>query len=625
MCRPYRPGTRRSRQRRSNRIAPIIDAMPDAPPKRQKQRIHLWLASLVSLAGLPSFQQFTDSMATCALLGTAGGIFYEAVDERRNTQTPFLVLLFSTTLLLHTLLVLSSIIQIIATAYSTSPWFSLLLSICCIAHGSLVLTNEPSSAPPSFEMLVMVGCVARFGFIYFMKFEREIRMYHTMDNIDDCRATGATHDKDDAGSRAWQTQATIVGMKRRATRLLRKSILLVPLQAKPQQGNKETSSASVAALGHAGGIRILSFDGGGNRIATALWILEHVESIMGSPTWLHAYDYIGGISAGAIIAVLASDPKVCETAIANFLKRPCRNWAGDMRQVMIQCMSTCFSTIKIWRLICRGHLLDVKVLNALLRRTITTQSFKHQPRTAHAMVLATRVGENRDLVEHVIANYPQPMAPRSPQLDEYIDQVLVGRPYERSTGWARCKAVAASMCVPVMSPPIIHQMRPAPGSPIGPQRFHDGGLICNMPAAHCVAEATKLWPGVPINCVHSFGTGSGAHLKGANKSALRWLIAMATPRNDEDHRFAQLKALMPRLEELRQESQNLMPGVLKVDQHPPRPPCSMIRINVDGDLADRFNLTVSNAEDMEAMRRATLQYVADNSEMIDQIIKDVLF
>ena len=72
-------------------------------------------------------------------------------------------------------------------------------------------------------------------------------------------------------------------------------------------------------------------DGGGNRIAVVLWILEHIESIMGRPTWLHAYDYIGGISSGGVLAILVSDSKALESAISSNLKRSAGNWAGDIR------------------------------------------------------------------------------------------------------------------------------------------------------------------------------------------------------------------------------------------------------------------------------------------------------
>ena len=615
---------RRLRQRRSNKAAPIIDAMLDAPPTRQKQRIPLWLASLGSIAVVPSFTKFADSVATCALFGTAGGIYYEEDVEERNIQTTFIMLLFSTTILLHALSVLSSIIRIITAAHSTTSWLALLGAICCIIRGGLGLMNEPSTTRPTFDVIVMVGCITHLSFIYVTNVEREVGMCN-MCKVGGSPPTEATTHTAARGGQVSQVRkmrATIKGMKRRASHLVRTSIS-VPSPAMSQTG-KETSSASVAALRHAGGVRILCFDGGGNRIVVALWILEHIESIMGTSSWLNAYDYIGGISAGGVVAILSSDQEMLKTALTNQLKRPCRNWAEDMRKVVFKMLSTGFSTIRIWRLICQGHMIDLKKTNKIASQLFTNQSFKHQPGKAHAMVLTTRLNDNKDLVEHVVANYPVPTTPRLPQLDEYIDQVLVGHPYERSMGWTRCEATLATICVPVICPPLIRQMCLPPESPIGPHRFHDGGLIRNMPAAHCVAEATKLWPGVPIGCVHSFGTGSGGHQKGAKKSALAWLIALATPRNDEDSRFTLLKALMPRLEELRQESQNLMmPGVLKVDQPPPRPP-SMIRINVDGDLAERFKLNVTKADDIEAMRRATLQYVADNSELIDRVVKDML-
>ena len=472
----------------------------------------------------------------------------------------------------------------------------------------------------------MVGCVLEFCFIYMTNIERKVRSDQEAGG--GTRAGDAAHNVDDSTTpkkrlalrRQAQARRTVIGMRQKATRLRRSTLNSLGRQT----SSASVASASVAAIGHEGGVRILCFDGGGNRIAVALWILEHVEFIMGGPEWLSAYDVIGGISAGGLVAVMASDTKLLEPAISAHLGRPVWNRAADVREVLTQLMTLCFRTIRVWRLICcRGHLVDTKKCDALLVGLMSaTKSFTCQPGQPHTMVLATRLDETNHLVEHVIANYPSPMAPRSPQLSMFMDEVLVGHPYERSTGWTRKEAAEATISVPVMCRPVIHQMRLPPESPIGPHRFYDGGLIRNMPAAHCVAEATKLWPGVPISCVHSFGTGTGGHQKGAKTSALGWLIALATPRNDEDSRFAQLKALMPRLEELRQESQKLMTGVLN---DPPARPPSMVRINVvDGDLAEAFKLTVNKPEHMEEMKQATLRYVADNSKVINRIVEDML-
>jgi len=43
--------------------------------------------------------------------------------------------------------------------------------------------------------------------------------------------------------------------------------------------------------------------------------------------------------------------------------------------------------------------------------------------------------------------------------------------------------------------------------PIGGRTFVDGGLIANNPAAIALHEARLLFPGVPVACLASFGTG----------------------------------------------------------------------------------------------------------------------
>lgn len=45
------------------------------------------------------------------------------------------------------------------------------------------------------------------------------------------------------------------------------------------------------------------------------------------------------------------------------------------------------------------------------------------------------------------------------------------------------------------------------GGQLGPLRIQDGGVLANNPAAIAISEAQRLYPGVPIDCLVSLGTG----------------------------------------------------------------------------------------------------------------------
>ena len=376
MLPPPHPGMRRSQQRKTSKITPKPAALlPGLPTglRMASQQLSRWVP-IGSVAHVPAFQEFADEVAICALLSTAGSIYYQGT-RGEGIRNSFRMLLFSATVLLHAISVLSNAIRIIAAvcvntkptqtntcqvirraAHSTgtSCLIYLLFSICCIVRGSLALMNKPSytsPVPPSYDVVVMVGCVLGFCFIYMKNVERKVRSDQEVGG--GTTRAGAAHNADDlttpkerfAHSRHAKVRQTIIGMRQKATRLRRSTLNSLGRQT----SSASVASASVAAIGHEGGVRILCFDGGGNRIAVALWILEHVEFIMGGPEWLSAYDVIGGISAGGLVAVMASDTKLLEPAISAHLGRPVWNRAADVREVLTQLMTLCFRTIRVCR------------------------------------------------------------------------------------------------------------------------------------------------------------------------------------------------------------------------------------------------------------------------------------
>lgn len=69
--------------------------------------------------------------------------------------------------------------------------------------------------------------------------------------------------------------------------------------------------------------------------------------------------------------------------------------------------------------------------------------------------------------------------------------------------------------------------------------FVDGALRINNPVRELVNEATKIWPGDPVCCLVSIGTGfeSTSHLTGGLTSNLESLIRISTDAQQEAERF----------------------------------------------------------------------------------------
>ena len=99
-----------------------------------------------------------------------------------------------------------------------------------------------------------------------------------------------------------------------------------------------------------------------------------------------------------------------------------------------------------------------------------------------------------------------------------------------SSDWSMYAALRATSAAPTFFPPYKHT---------NGVTFVDGGLVANNPTKCAIAEAQGIWPGRPIGCVVSIGTGKTPKRRDSNgsavgvegtsdKAALGWVKTLAT-------------------------------------------------------------------------------------------------
>jgi len=220
------------------------------------------------------------------------------------------------------------------------------------------------------------------------------------------------------------------------------------------------------------GIRILTIDGGGTRGLLALRILRHLEETVGRPIY-ESFDYICGVSTGAVLALLigASKKSISEIEImyreisSEVFRRDRSSGLGGLLW-----NHSYYSTEK-WEQILKEKIGEIPMIET-----------SRDPQ-------ALKVGAVSSIVNHatvrpyVFRNYTLPF--RSQSL------------YSGSFRHKMWEAVRASSAAPGYFGEFkledkIHQ---------------DGGLFVNNPTAVAIHEAKCIWPNAKLSSVVSIGTG----------------------------------------------------------------------------------------------------------------------
>ncbi|CEF60689.1 Calcium-independent phospholipase A2-gamma [Strongyloides ratti] len=221
------------------------------------------------------------------------------------------------------------------------------------------------------------------------------------------------------------------------------------------------------------GIRILSIDGGGTRGIIGLTVLEAIEKTAGKKIY-ELFDFISGVSTGAILAVLLGIKKISVDECR-------RNYVDLSRRLFTQQKLPGVS--------------GLLTLHSFYNTSLWTEILKEN--VGDSMTCADSA-KYKDIpkisIVSCILNSPQlqPFVFRNYELPVGHDSQFKG-----GNNFKIWQAVQASSAAPgyfeeVRLGSIVHQ---------------DGGILANNPTAIAIHEAKHLWPNEDIQCVVSIGTG----------------------------------------------------------------------------------------------------------------------
>uniref|UniRef100_A0A8C9TZL1 Calcium-independent phospholipase A2-gamma-like n=1 Tax=Scleropages formosus TaxID=113540 RepID=A0A8C9TZL1_SCLFO len=262
------------------------------------------------------------------------------------------------------------------------------------------------------------------------------------------------------------------------------------------------------------GIRVLSIDGGGTRGLVALQTLQKLEALTGKPIY-QLFDYICGVSTGAILAFMLGVFQIPLEECENMYRHLCSNVFNQNIIVGTVKMSWshAFYDSQFWE-----SILKERVGSQLMIET------SRNPKCPKVAAVSTIVSRGTPLKAYVFRNYNMPPGVRSHYLGGCEHQL-----------W---QAIRASSAAPGYFQEFV----------LGNDLHQDGGLLINNPTALAIHECKCLWPGTPVQCVVSLGTGrfEGPGNHGAThtslKTKLSHIISSAT---DTEEVHTTLDALLP--------------------------------------------------------------------------------
>lgn len=220
------------------------------------------------------------------------------------------------------------------------------------------------------------------------------------------------------------------------------------------------------------GIRILSIDGGGTRGLLALRILRHLEKIGGRPIY-ESFDYICGVSTGAILALLIGAAKKSIGEVETMYREISTEVFKQDRSSGLGGLlwSHAYYDTNKWE----------KILKNKIGETVMIRTAR-EPNCLKVSAISSIVSQEM-LRPFVFRNYTLPFRVQSLYSGTF-----------RHKMW---EAVRASSAAPGYFGEFkleenIHQ---------------DGGLFVNNPCAVAIHEAKCIWPTAKLLSVVSIGTG----------------------------------------------------------------------------------------------------------------------
>ncbi|XP_026462387.1 calcium-independent phospholipase A2-gamma-like [Ctenocephalides felis] len=244
------------------------------------------------------------------------------------------------------------------------------------------------------------------------------------------------------------------------------------------------------------GVRILSIDGGGVRGVLVIEMLKKLEQLTGKRVF-EMFDYIAGVSTGAILGFsLVSQPNRTLDETSQLYKElsskmfsassPLSVLSGTSRLVW----SHAYYDTSKWEEFLKEYLGDISM--------IKTSRIPGCPKLSAISCIANA----SDTAAFVFRNYTLPWRIHSVYCGTHSAKV-----------WEAVRASSAA-------PTYFEEFK------LGDYLHQDGGIMFNNPTAVAIHEAKLLWPGSPIQCVISFGTGrttpSSEQINSENLSTSSW-------------------------------------------------------------------------------------------------------
>lgn len=254
------------------------------------------------------------------------------------------------------------------------------------------------------------------------------------------------------------------------------------------------------------GVRILSLDGGGARGVVAIRQLKELVRRTGKEPH-ELFDVICGTSTGGIIAVLLGIRRMTirdvealyDVLLAKIFQRSPTAGAKLV-------WSTAYYDERVWESILTDILGDEKLIYSAAA-----------PGAPKVFCLSTVLSKNpAKLMVWRTYSYP------SGALKQQAAPAAPCSRYPGSWRFSVAEALRATTAAPTFFTPMAR----------GGELYSDGAMLANNPAAVAIHEAKKLFPGVPVECLVSIGTGRTVEAANVTRwgwdSTLNLLINSAT-------------------------------------------------------------------------------------------------
>ena len=293
------------------------------------------------------------------------------------------------------------------------------------------------------------------------------------------------------------------------------------------------------------GVRVLALDGGGTRGLVTIAMLKELERVSGRRVQ-ELFDVIGGTSTGGLLALglqegysLTQLEEHYHTLAAEVFRTPWREGRdGHARAAGLGNLLVTGATYKAHSLESVFKKLLGQAKPMLDRRAEQEVSFRAAQEASQAMPAAdTRPPPPPPPPNAFVIACLASQTPLAPYLfrnyelrDDVVEPHAVVEPLQGTSEAAAWEALRATTAAPSFFAAFA----------LGERVFIDGALLANNPAAVALSEARALYPGEPIACLASFGTGefpqgelSGREV-GSWSHTVKGLVAAAT-RTEEVH------------------------------------------------------------------------------------------